>query len=117
MLLPLHHRVYILALISCFVSTKSSGQAQIQYAIADIEYVYELRLENVTDADDVKLPKAILYDLLGTHAVFNVVTQSLIITSRINKSRPEFISLFTDHDYTILEWKKQSHNKTANTDE
>ncbi len=117
MLLPLNHRVYLLALISCFVSAKSSGQAQIQYVITDIEYVYELRLEYVSDADDVKLPKAILYNLLGTHAVLNVETQSLIITSRINKSRPEFASIFTEHDYTILEWKKQSHDKTENTDE
>ncbi len=117
MLIPLHHRYLFSVLISFIFSMELMSQAPTQYVITDVNYAYEIRLENVTNADDSKLPKALLYDFLGANAVFLATTQTLMITSRINKSRPEFVAMLAANDYTILEWKKQSQSKIEISDE
>lgn len=94
----------------------ASAQADVQYSIADNEYSYRVQIENVTDADDAKLPLALFHELLGSMPEFDQDTHIISIASRKNISKPLIRERFEEHDYVFILLEKEERNRSEQED-
>jgi hypothetical protein len=102
----LHTTVTALFLMMFFSSGNAYGQPPIQYNIADIEYNYVLKLENVSDPDQAKLPISLLQDFFNARPYFQATSNQFQITSRKNYSKIELELFLADYDLFLIDWKK-----------
>ena len=99
----------ILIYLSSFGAIQTlCAQDSVQYHISQQEYEYTIILENVTDADDAKLPSTLLHKFLLVFPEFNTTDHSFHCISRKNRTRAELESILDEYDISVLSWEKEN---------
>ncbi len=94
----------------------SLAQTEIQYTVVDNEYFYQIQLQNVTDADDAKVPMALLHELFGSMPAFDQESTIFSILTRKNVSKPLIRERLEEHDYVFILLQKEERNNSDQED-